>query len=57
MGVDDAEVNKITSTFYSHMVDESGRLDHTRAALALNKTMKSVHMPFDQRISCIHLGV
>ena len=55
--VDDAEANKITSMFYRHMVDESGRLDHTRAALALNKTMKSVHILFDQRISYIHPGV
>jgi CHAT domain-containing protein/tetratricopeptide (TPR) repeat protein len=54
--VDDGETNKITSTFYSHMVDESGRLDHTRAAFALNKTMKSVNIPFDQRILYIHLG-
>ncbi|KAI9455544.1 TPR-like protein [Boletus coccyginus] len=54
--VDDAETNKITSTFYKYMVDESGRLDHTLAALALNKTMKSVNVPFDQRILYIHLG-
>jgi CHAT domain-containing protein/tetratricopeptide (TPR) repeat protein len=54
--VDDGETNKITSTFYRHMVDESGRLDHTRAAFALNKTMKSVNIPFDQRILYIHLG-
>ena len=54
--VDDGETNQITSTFYKHMVDESGRLDHTRAAFALNKTMKSVHIPFDQRIHYIHLG-
>jgi CHAT domain-containing protein len=54
--VDDGETNKITSTFYKHMVDESGRLDHTRAAFALNKTMKSVNIPFDQRILYIHLG-
>jgi CHAT domain-containing protein len=54
--VDDGETNKITSTFYMHMVDESGRLDHTRAAFALNKTMKSVNIPFDQRILYIHLG-
>ena len=54
--VDDGETNKITSTFYKHMVDESGRLDHTRAAFALNKTMKSVDVPFDQRILYIHLG-
>ncbi|KAF8431491.1 CHAT domain-containing protein [Boletus edulis BED1] len=47
--VDDDETNKITSTFYKHMVDESGCLNHTRAAFALNKTMKS-------RILYIHLG-
>ena len=55
--VDDGQTNKITSTFYKHMADESGRLDHTRAAFALNKTMKSLpHVPFDQRILYIHLG-
>ena len=55
--VDDGQTNKITSTFYKHMVDESGCLDHTRAALALNKTMRSVRdVPFDQRILYIHLG-
>ncbi|KAI9566215.1 TPR-like protein [Boletus coccyginus] len=55
--VDDGETNTITSTFYKYMVDESGRLDHTRAAFALNRTMKSVDVPFDQRILYIHLGV
>ena len=54
--VDDGETNKITSTFYKHMVDECGRLDHTRAAFALNKTMKSVNIPLDQQILYIHLG-
>jgi CHAT domain-containing protein/tetratricopeptide (TPR) repeat protein len=54
--VDDGETNKITSTFYMHMVDESGCLDHTLAAFALNKTMKSVNIPLDQRILYIHLG-
>ncbi|KAF8122050.1 TPR-like protein [Boletus edulis] len=54
--VDDGATTKISSTFYRHMVDESGRLDYTRAALALNKTMKSVNIPFDQRILYIHLG-
>jgi len=39
--VDDSETNKTTSTFYKYMVDESGRLDHTRAAFALNKTMNA----------------
>ncbi|KAI9570918.1 CHAT domain-containing protein [Boletus coccyginus] len=55
--VDDGETTKITSTFYRHMVDESGRLDHTRAAFALNETMKTVVVPFDQRILYVHLGV
>ena len=55
--VDDGETNKITSVFYDNMVDESGRLDYTRAALALNRTMqKLVDIPFDQRILYIHLG-
>jgi CHAT domain-containing protein/tetratricopeptide (TPR) repeat protein len=54
--VDDGETNKITSTFYKHVVDEHGRLDHTRAAFALNKTMRCVDVPLDQRILYIHLG-
>ena len=54
--VDDGETDKITSTFYRHMLDESGRLDHTRAAFALNQTMRSVTIPFDQRVLYIHLG-
>ncbi|KAF8436034.1 CHAT domain-containing protein, partial [Boletus edulis BED1] len=53
--VDYGETNKVTSMFYKHMIDETGRLDHTRAALALNKTMQSVHVPLDQRILYIHL--
>ena len=56
--VDDGETNKITSVFYDNMKDEHGRLDYTRAALALNRTMKRlVGIPFDQRILYIHLGV
>ena len=55
--VDDAETNKITSVFYKYMVDrESGRLDHTRAAYALWRTMRSVNVPLDQRILYIHIG-
>ena len=54
--VDDGEANKITSSFYKHMLDESGRLDHTRAALALNKTLRSADAPFDQRVLYIHIG-
>ena len=55
--VDDAETNKVTSVFYKHVVDESGRLDHTRAASALRETMRSVDVPLDQRILYIHIGV
>ena len=54
--VDDAETNKIASTFYKYMVDKSGQLDHTHAALALNRTMKSVDILFDQRIIFVRLG-
>ena len=55
--VDDAETNKITSVFYENMKNESGNLDYTRAALALNRTMKKlVDIPFDQRVLYIHLG-
>ena len=54
--VDDAETNKITLVFYAHMVDELGRLDYTRAAYALRKTMRTVDVPLDQRILYIHLG-
>ena len=54
--VDDAQTNKITSVFYRHMTGESGSLDHTRAAFALWKTMRSVNVPLDQRILYIHIG-
>ena len=57
--VDDAHTNEITSRFYDNMIDESGRLDHTRAALALHNTMRSLNssdIPFDQRILYIHIG-
>ena len=57
--VDDVQTNKITSVFYKHMVDESGRLDYTRAAFALWMTMKSLNglgVPLDQRILYVHFG-
>ena len=40
--VDDDETTKIVPLFYEYMVDESGCLDHTRAAFALWETMKSL---------------
>ena len=54
--VDDAETNKITSVFYKHMLNESGRLDHTRAAHALRKAARLADVPLDQRILYIHIG-
>jgi len=55
--VDDGQTNKITSTFYRHIVGDSGSLDHTRAAFALNKTMNTlVDVPLDQRVLYVHIG-
>ncbi|KAG8215789.1 CHAT domain-containing protein [Butyriboletus roseoflavus] len=57
--VDDAHTTSITSKFYENMVDESVRLDHTRAALALHRTMRSIRssdIPIDQQILYIHIG-
>ena len=54
--VDDSQTNKIIPMFYDLMIDESGRLDYTRAARALRLTMKQVDVPMDQRILYIHLG-
>ena len=57
--VDDGHTNEITFKFYQHLLDESGRLDHTRAALALHRTMNSLRLskiPVDQRILYIHIG-
>ena len=57
--VDDEYTNEITSRFYKSMLDESGRLDHTRAALALHRTMRSLRsssIPLDQRILYVHIG-
>ena len=55
---DDSATSQFASTFYEHLVGDSGGLDHTRAAFALNQTMKSVNIPIplDQRILYIHLG-
>ena len=53
--VNDGLASDIASTFYEHMVDESGHLHHTRAAFALNETMKSIRS-LDQATLYIHLG-
>ena len=47
----------ITSRFYDNMIGECGCLDYTRAALALNRTIKeSVDIPFDLRFIYIHIS-
>jgi CHAT domain-containing protein len=57
--VDDEVALQVVSTFYCHLVDGSGRLDCTRAAVALHKTMKSLRkkIPFEQQIVFVHTGV
>lgn len=57
--VDDEVVGKIASAFYEGLVDDSGRLDCTRAARALHQAMKKLRgdIPFDQQIVFIHIGV
>ena len=48
---------RITSAFYDNLIDECGRLDYTRAAMALNKTIEeSVDIPLDLRALYIHIG-
>ncbi|KAG1856786.1 CHAT domain-containing protein, partial [Suillus subluteus] len=41
--VDDDAARQIVSAFYNNMFDGSGRLDHTRAAIALHKAVKKLH--------------
>ena len=53
--VDDSETNKVVSMFYNMMIDESGRLDYTRAVRALWQTMKKEDITMDRHISYIHL--
>ncbi|KAN0077991.1 hypothetical protein V8E55_010048 [Tylopilus felleus] len=58
--VDDAHTNAITSEFYGRMMDERGRLDHTRAAQALHHTirrMRGSDVPIDQQILYVHISV
>ncbi|KAG2037156.1 CHAT domain-containing protein [Suillus americanus] len=57
--VDDDVARQVASAFYGHLVDGSGRLDCTRAAVALHKAMKSLRkkIPFEQQIVFVHIGV
>jgi CHAT domain-containing protein/tetratricopeptide (TPR) repeat protein len=57
--VDDEFVGQLVSTFYDYMFDDSGRLDCSRAAVALHETVKKLRkkIPFEQQIVLIHIGV
>ncbi|KAG2139214.1 TPR-like protein [Suillus clintonianus] len=57
--VDDEVALQVVSLFYRKMVDGSGRLDCTRAAVALHKAVKSLRkkIPLEQQIVFVHIGV
>jgi len=57
--VDDEVVGQVVSAFYDEMFDGSGRLDCTRAAVALHKAMKKLRnkIPLEQQIVFVHIGV
>ncbi|KAG2065648.1 hypothetical protein BDR04DRAFT_1032267, partial [Suillus decipiens] len=57
--VDDEVARQVVSAFYSHVIDDSGRLDSTRAAVALHKAVKSLRkeIPLEQQIVFVHIGV
>ncbi|KAG1829956.1 TPR-like protein [Suillus variegatus] len=58
--VDDEVAQEVVSGFYDHLIDGSGRLDCTRAAMALHKALKKLwrsDIPLEQRIVFVHIGV
>ncbi|KAG2119430.1 TPR-like protein [Suillus clintonianus] len=57
--VDDDVARQVVSAFYRNLVDGSGRLDCTRAAVALHKAVKSLRkkIPLEQQIVFVHIGV
>ncbi|KAG2111124.1 TPR-like protein [Suillus clintonianus] len=57
--VDDEVARQVVSVFYRKLVDGSGRLDCTRAAVALHKAVKSLRkkIPLEQQIVFVHMGV
>ncbi|KAG1829970.1 CHAT domain-containing protein [Suillus variegatus] len=58
--VDDEVAQEVVSTFYDNLIDGSGRLDCTRAAMALHKAVKKLRrsdIPLEQKIVFVHIGV
>ncbi|KAG2128394.1 CHAT domain-containing protein [Suillus cothurnatus] len=58
--VDDDVAQQVVSTFYDKLVDDSGRLDCRRAAVALHKAVKKLrrnNVPLEQQIVFVHIGI
>ncbi|KAG1880871.1 TPR-like protein [Suillus subluteus] len=58
--VDDEVAQQVVSAFYNKLVDDSGRLDCTRAAVALHKAVKKLrrnNIPLEQQIVFVHIGI
>ncbi|KAG2099629.1 uncharacterized protein F5147DRAFT_814091 [Suillus discolor] len=58
--VDDEVAQEVVSGFYDNLIDDSGRLDCTRAATALHNALKKLQrsdIPLEQQIVFVHLGV
>ncbi|KAG1824135.1 TPR-like protein [Suillus variegatus] len=57
--VEDEVARQVVSAFYGNLIDDSKRLDCTRAAVALHKSVKSLRkkIPLEQQIVFVHIGV
>ncbi|KAG1880880.1 TPR-like protein [Suillus subluteus] len=58
--VDDEVARQVVSAFYDKLVDDSGRLDCARAAVALHKAVKKLrrnNIPLEQQIVFVHIGI
>ncbi|KAG1854580.1 CHAT domain-containing protein [Suillus subluteus] len=58
--VDDEVARQVVSAFYDKLVDDSGKLDCTRAAVALHKAVKKLrrnNIPLEQQIVFVHIGI
>lgn len=58
--VDNEVARQVVSVFYNKLADDSGRLDSTRAAVALHKAVKKLrvnHVLLEQQIVFIHMCV
>lgn len=58
LAADDEVARQVVSAFYDNLVDGSGRLDYTRAAVSLHKVMKTLRnkILLEQQIAFVHIG-